>query len=48
MFSADTLAANAIEYAELALIIEGIDLAGASRRPRWEPAPKKTLAALNP
>lgn len=47
-FSADTLAANAIEYAELALIIEGIDLAGASRRPRWEPAPKKTFAALNP
>lgn len=47
-FSADTLGANAIEYAELALIIEGIDLAGASRRPRWEPAPKKTLPALNP
>lgn len=47
-FSAETFAANAIEYAELALIIEGIDLAGASRRPRWEPAPKKTFAALNP
>jgi transposase len=37
-FSADgQLAANAIEAAELALIIEGIDLAGARRRPRWEP-----------
>jgi transposase len=47
-FSAEALAANAIEYAELALIIEGIDLAGASRRPRWQPAPKKAFAALNP
>lgn len=38
-FSADgRLAASAIEAAELALIIEGIDLAGARRRPRWEPA----------
>lgn len=27
----------AIEAAELALIIEGIDLAGARRRPRWQP-----------
>jgi transposase len=37
-FSADgTLAASAMEAAELALIIEGIDLAGARRRPRWEP-----------
>lgn len=26
-----------IEYAELMLILEGIDLAGARRRPRWEP-----------
>lgn len=47
-FSADTLAANAIEYAELALIVEGIELAGASRRPRWQPTPKKTYPALNP
>lgn len=47
-FSPDKLAANAIEYAELALIIEGIELAGASRRARWEPATKKTYAALNP
>jgi transposase len=38
-FSADgTLSARAIEAAELALILEGIDLAGARRRPRWEPA----------
>jgi transposase len=37
-FSADgTLAVSAIEAAELALIIEGIDLAGAHRRARWEP-----------
>lgn len=26
-----------LEAAELALILEGIDLAGATRRPRWEP-----------
>ena len=26
-----------MEAAELALILEGIDLAGARRRPRWEP-----------
>lgn len=42
------LAVNTIEYAELLLILEGIDLAGARRRPRWEPAPKKARAALNP
>lgn len=37
-FSADgKLTASAMEAAELALIIEGIDLAGARRRPRWEP-----------
>lgn len=37
-FSADgKLTASAIESAELALIIEGIDLTGARRRPRWEP-----------
>lgn len=47
-FSPDKLAASAIEYAELALIVEGIELAGASRRPRWEPTRKKTYAALNP
>ena len=26
-----------IDVAELALVLEGIDLAGAKRRPRWEP-----------
>ena len=37
-FSADgKLAPRAIESAELGLIIEGIDLAGARRRPRWQP-----------
>ena len=39
IFSADgRLSASAIEAAELALILEGIDLAGARRRPRWESA----------
>ena len=43
-FSADgKLAASAMEAAELALIIEGIDLAGARRRARWEP--RKTVPA---
>lgn len=37
----DEIAAVAIESAELALILEGIDLAGARRRARWEPAQKK-------
>ena len=38
-FSADgKLTASAIEAAELGLILEGIDLAGARRHPRWEPA----------
>lgn len=37
-FSADgRLVPQAIEAAELALIIEGIELAGARRRPRWQP-----------
>ena len=34
------LTASAVESAELALILEGIDLAGARRRPRWEPVKK--------
>lgn len=43
MFSADgTLAVSAMEAAELALIVEGIDLAGARRRARWEPRPAGT------
>ena len=32
------LSSAMIEAAELALIVEGIDLAGALRRPRWQPA----------
>jgi transposase len=37
-FSGDgTLGASPIEAAELALIVEGIELAGARRRPRWQP-----------
>jgi len=37
-FSADgKLAPSAIEAAELGLIVEGIDLVGARRRPRWQP-----------
>ncbi|HEX3694333.1 MAG TPA: hypothetical protein VH374_02995 [Polyangia bacterium] len=37
-FSADgRLASVAVEAAELALIVEGIDLAGARRRRRWQP-----------
>jgi len=31
------LTASAIEAAELALVVEGIELAGSRRRPRWEP-----------
>ena len=43
-YSADgKLTASAMEAAELALIIEGIDLAGARRRARWEP--RKTAPA---
>jgi len=37
------LAANAVEFAELALVLEGIDLAGARRRPRWQPATKMIM-----
>ena len=47
-FSGDgKLVVSAMEAAELALIIEGIDLAGARRRPRWEPR-KTTPAAAGP
>jgi transposase len=38
-FSADgRLGSIVIEAAELGLIVEGIDLAGAKRRARWQPA----------
>jgi len=33
----DAINVRAIEAAELALILEGIDLQGARRRPRWQP-----------
>jgi transposase len=47
-FAADgRLTASAVESAELALVLEGIDLAGARRRPRWAPA-RNMLAAVNP
>ena len=37
-FSADgKLVPHAIEAAELALILEGIDLTDARRQPRWQP-----------
>lgn len=36
------LTAAAVESADLSLIIQGIDLAGARRRPRWEPAKRST------
>lgn len=37
-FSKDgALVAQSLEAAELALIVEGIDLADARRRPRWQP-----------
>jgi transposase len=35
-----------VESAELALLLEGIDLRGARRRPRWEP--KKARISLAP
>jgi hypothetical protein len=41
------LSANAVEFAELALVLEGIDLAGARRRPRWQPAPKGNGAGIS-
>ena len=45
------LAVSAVEAAELALIIEGIDLAGARRRPRWQAGEhfhQEPRATLNP
>ncbi len=45
------LSSRAIEAAQLALIVEGIDLAGARHRARWQPGRKKYAtahAALNP
>jgi transposase len=46
-FSSDgRLAPVRLEAAELALIIEGIDLAGARRRPRWQPRQSAEIAPL--
>jgi transposase len=44
------LSARTIEAAQLALIVEGIDLAGARHRARWQRGARsaKTLARLNP
>lgn len=39
-----TAARHEIEAAELALILEGIDLTGARKRPRWNPSEKKSVA----
>jgi transposase len=38
------LVASELEYAELALILEGIDLAGARRRARWVPRKPSAVA----
>jgi transposase len=47
-FSADgRLGASSIEAAELALIIEGLDLRGARRRPRWEPRKTRPTTTLS-
>ena len=43
------LTARSIEAAQLALIVEGIDLAGARHRPRWQPVRReKALTGVNP
>lgn len=48
-FSDDgSLGSSAIEAAELALIIEGIDLKGARRRPRWQPRPTNSSTTIDP
>ena len=48
VFSVDgQLTAAAIEAAELGLIIQGLDLRDAQRRPRWEPRSTKTVAAVS-
>jgi transposase len=44
-FEADSpMSARAIEAAQLALVVEGIDLAGARHRARWQPRSKAALA----
>ena len=41
-----TINVRTIEAAELALVLEGIDLAGAKRRPRWLPPSKRVARAI--
>ncbi|MGH8309572.1 MAG: IS66 family insertion sequence element accessory protein TnpB, partial [Steroidobacteraceae bacterium] len=36
-----TFTVTALEAAELALVVEGIDLADARRRPRWQPTARR-------
>ena len=40
--------ASSVEAAELGLIIQGLDLRGARRRPRWRPRPTKSPPGLSP
>ena len=48
-FSADgKLGALTVEAAELALIVEGIDLAGARRRRRWQPGAGREKSSRPP
>ena len=48
-FSGDgLLSTQAMEAAELALVVEGIELAGARRRPRWEPRKKPLPPVTTP
>lgn len=42
---ADARGVVELEASELALILEGIDLSNARRRPRWEPSPKWSKAS---
>lgn len=41
------MSARTIEAAQLALIVEGIELAGARHRPRWQPRPTSALSLAN-
>jgi transposase len=41
------MSARSIESAQLALIVEGIDLAGARHRPRWQPRATAALSSAN-
>lgn len=45
--AAGVFRAESIEAAELSLILEGIDLAGAKRRPRWEPQKSRPFPQSN-